>query len=135
MTDSKKQDDLLAEGLRMMDEVYGPGVGEQTKAVSDMPFPSETVRHLFGEIWNRPHLSIRDRRLLVIGATAMLGRADLMEVQVKGAILNGELDDKQLEEAALHLAFYTGWGNTTQTWRGIQAAKQSVAEERKKNGE
>ena len=48
----------------------------------DVPFPSKTAEILFGEIWNRPQLSIRDRRLLVIGATAMLGRADLIEQQV-----------------------------------------------------
>lgn len=130
MSDNK-QDELLAKGLEMMDVVYGPGVGEQTKAVSDFPFPSETVRHLFGEIWNRPGLSVRDRRLLVIGATATMGRADLIEVQVRGALLNNELDDQALEEIALHMAFYAGWGNTTNLWKGIQAAKKAVAEEKK----
>lgn len=132
MTDKgdKKQDQLLAEGKRMMDEVYGPGVADMTGPLEDIPFPGETIRHLFGEIWNRPHLSVRDRRLLVLGVTAMLGRADLVETQVVGAIRNGELDDNQLEEAALHLAFYAGWGNTTAVWQGIQAAKKKVAEER-----
>lgn len=132
MSNDKTQDELLTEGLAMMDAVYGPGVSEMTNAVADYPYPGETVRHLFGEIWNRPGLSIRDRRLLVIGATAMMGREDLIQIQVRGAILNGELDDQALEEVALHLAFYSGWGNTTATWRGIQAAKKQVAEENKK---
>lgn len=131
MTENDKpKDELLAKGLAMMDEVYGPGVSDMTAMVADYPYPGETVRHLFGEIWNRPHLSIRDRRLLVLGATAMLGRPDLVEVQVRGAILNNELDDNQLEEVALQLAFYAGWGNTTAVWKGIQEAKKKVAEER-----
>jgi len=84
MTENDKpKDELLAKGLAMMDEVYGPGVSDMTAMVADYPYPGETVRHLFGEIWNRPHLSIRDRRLLVLGATAMLGRPDLVEVQVR----------------------------------------------------
>lgn len=126
----KPKDELLQKGLDMMDTVYGPGVASQTSAVADYPFPGETVRHLFGEIWNRPGLSVRDRRLLVIGATAMMGRADLIQVQIRGAILNEELSDEELEEIALHMGFYAGWGNTTNVWRGIQAAKQQVAEEK-----
>jgi 4-carboxymuconolactone decarboxylase len=81
------------------------------------------VNHLFGDIWNRPGLSIRDRRLLVIGATAMMGRDDLIEIQVKGAILNGELTDEQLDEIPLLMLFYAGAGNTTSTFKGIQAAR------------
>lgn len=122
---SNGRDELLERGLAMMDAVYGPGVAEQTSAIADAPFPGETIRHLFAEIWSRPQLSIRDRRLLVIGATAMMGRADLIETQVKGALVNNELSDAELEEIALHLAFYAGWGNTTATWRGIQAAKKA----------
>jgi alkylhydroperoxidase/carboxymuconolactone decarboxylase family protein YurZ len=65
---------------------------------------------------------VRDRRLLVIGATAALGRADLIEVQIKGALERGELKKPELDEIGLHLAFYVGWGNSTALMRGIQAA-------------
>jgi 4-carboxymuconolactone decarboxylase len=134
MTDEKQKqkrnkDELLSRGLEMMDRVYGPGVSEMARPGSEVPFISETIRHQFAEIWSRPHLSIRDRRLLVIGATAMLGREDLIEVQVLGALRNKELDEDQLEEAVLHLAFYAGWGNATAVSRGIQAAKKRYAEE------
>ncbi|MFA7555719.1 MAG: carboxymuconolactone decarboxylase family protein [Spongiibacteraceae bacterium] len=129
MSDNTK-DELLQKGLNMMDTVYGPGVAEMSKPAADTPFVGETIRHLFGEIWSRPGLSVRDRRLLVLGATAMLGRADLIEIQVRGAILNNELSNEELEEAALQLAFYAGWGNTTTVWGGIQAAIKKIAEEK-----
>src|SRR5690554_3395241 len=132
MSDNQETDALLAKGLEMMDKVYGPGVAEMVTATAHLPFPGETVRHQFAEIWSRPGLSIRDRRLLVFGATAMLGRSDLIEIQVLGALRNGELDDEQLEEVALHLAYYAGWGNATAVWRGIQAAKKRFAEEQAK---
>lgn len=38
--------------------------------------------HLFADIWSRPELAVRERRLLVIGIIAMMGRADIMETQV-----------------------------------------------------
>lgn len=105
----------------MMDKVYGPGFSTNMPEQLD-PYTSETVKHLFGDIWNRPDLSVRDRRLLVIGATAALGRADLMQIQVEGALVNQELTTDQLNEVVLHLAFYVGWGNATAAHRGISAA-------------
>jgi 4-carboxymuconolactone decarboxylase len=110
-------------GLDMVDKVYGAGYHATMTPMKGMPFVDETVNHLFGEIWSRPGLSIRDRRLLVIGATAMLGRDDLIETQVKGGILNGEFTDEQLDEIPLLMLFYAGAGNTTMTFRGIQAAR------------
>jgi 3-hydroxyisobutyrate dehydrogenase-like beta-hydroxyacid dehydrogenase/alkylhydroperoxidase/carboxymuconolactone decarboxylase family protein YurZ len=127
--------DPLQRGLAMMDAVYGPGFAASMPEQLD-PYTNETVQHLFGDIWSRPNLSVRDRRLLVIGATAALGRADLMQIQVQGALTNQELTTDQLGEAVLHLAFYVGWGNATSAHRGVSAAiaahntaAQSAAEE------
>lgn len=118
---SAADEDPLQRGLAMMDKVYGPGFSTNMPEQLD-PYTSETVKHLFGDIWNRPDLSVRDRRLLVIGATAALGRADLMQIQVEGALVNQELTTDQLNEVVLHLAFYVGWGNATSAHRGISAA-------------
>ncbi len=119
----KTADERYQAGLDMVDKVYGAGYSATMTPMKGMPFVDETVNHLFGEIWSRPGLSIRDRRLLVIGATAMLGREDLIETQVKGGILNGEFTDEQLDEIPLLMLFYAGAGNTTMTFRGIQAAR------------
>ena len=88
------------------------------------PYLSETVENLFANVWAAPHLSMRDKRLLVIGATTMLGRADLLEVQIAGAIANKEITDEQFEEMTLLMLFYAGAGNTTALSRGIDAAKK-----------
>lgn len=110
-------------GLDMVDKAYGAGSREMMAGMDGIPFVNETVTHLFGEIWSRPGLSMRDRRLLVIGATAMLGRADLVAIQVAGAIVNGELDEEQLAEIPLHMLFYAGAGNTTALHQGILQGK------------
>jgi 4-carboxymuconolactone decarboxylase len=108
-------------GLKTMDAVYGPGFSKTMPAVSN-PMLEDTIDHLFGEIWSRPGLSIRDRRLLVIGATAALGRADLIEVQARGALQNDELSPGELREAVLQLHYYVGWGNGTHVNNGVEAA-------------
>ncbi|EEA02629.1 hypothetical protein BH160DRAFT_2079 [Burkholderia sp. H160] len=66
------------------------------------PYLDATARIVFGEIWSRPGLSIRDRRLLVIGTTAQMMRRELLETQVVGALANKEFAVNQLHEAVLH---------------------------------
>lgn len=109
------------EGLRTMDRVYGPGFSTNMTGQAG-PYIDDTVDNLFGRIWNRPGLSIRDRRLLVLGATAALGRADLISVQVRGALAADELTREQLDEAVLQLAYYVGWGNATEVQKGVADA-------------
>lgn len=125
-------DEKLARGLDVATQVYGdPALTKQMASFADQPFSSETIRHLFADIWSRPGLSIRDRRLLVIGATTMLGRADLLEVQIRGGILAGEFTDEELDEMILHMGFYAGWGNTTTLNRAVGEARRTAAEMRK----
>ena len=98
MNDKRKR------GLEMMREVYG-------WEMPDMPgeFFAVTVDHLFAEIWTRPGLSLRDRRLLLLGVIAALGLEDIAAIQVKAALQNEELDAAQLREAAVFLTHYVGW--------------------------
>lgn len=91
-------------GLEMMRKVYG-------WEVSDGPgdFFGITADHLFGEIWTRPGLSMRDRRLLLIGMLAGQGLNDVLDIQLPAALGNGELDEDELRELAIFLTHYIGW--------------------------
>lgn len=111
------------QGLAMMDTVYQANHSERMKDGKDSPFVAQSVEYLFGTIWSMPSLSMKEKRLLVIGATTMLGRSDLIETQIGGALANGELSDEQLEEIAMLMSLYAGIGNSTALYRGIQTAK------------
>lgn len=91
-------------GLERMEEVYGFDM-------SDGPgdFFGYTADHLFADIWNRPGLSDRDRRLLLIGLLAGTGGHDVLNIQIPAAYGNGELDDEALREIVVFLAHYAGW--------------------------
>ena len=114
-------------GLEVFDAVYGPGAADMVTAYKDRPFNQEIVANQFGKLWGNPAMSIRDKRLMVLGATAMLGRADLVEIQMTGALINEEFTDEQLDFIPLFVLFYAGAGNTTALFRGIEAAKARVA--------
>lgn len=120
--------DKWAKGIEVFDAVYGKGSSSMVEAAPRSDYLNETVEHLFGDIWGASALSIRDKRLMVIGATTMLGRADLLEIQIAGAIVNGEITDEQFEEMKMLMLFYAGAGNTTALVRGIDAARKRAAE-------
>jgi 4-carboxymuconolactone decarboxylase len=120
--------DAWKKGLEVVDEVYGPNSHKMMDGMEDSLFVQETVSHLFADVWTLPNLSTRDKRLLVIGATTMMGRADLLEVQLAGAIINKELTDEQMEEMLVLMLFYCGAGRTTSLNRGIAAAKKRAEE-------
>jgi len=63
---------------------------------------------LFGDIWERPGLSKRDRSLITVAALIALNRPDQLRSHLKRAVGNG-LKKDELIEAITHLAFYAGW--------------------------
>jgi len=71
---------------------------------------SLTDELLFGDIWERPGLSKRDRSLITVAILVALYRTDAMVAHMKRAIDNG-LTLEELIEAITHIAFYAGWPN------------------------
>jgi 4-carboxymuconolactone decarboxylase len=93
-------------GLEKMETVYG---FDMTDGTGD--FFGITADHLFADIWTRPGLSDRDRRLILIGMLAGQGAADVLGIQVPAAYGNGELDDEALREIVIFVCHYAGWPN------------------------
>jgi 4-carboxymuconolactone decarboxylase len=65
---------------------------------------------LFGDVWERPGLSKRDRSLITVSALIALNRPDQLRAHLAIARNNGVTED-ELVEAMTHLAFYAGWPN------------------------
>jgi len=67
---------------------------------------TETV--LFGDVWERPGLSKRDRSLITVAALVALNRTQQLEGHLQRALANGVTKD-EIVELITHLAFYSGW--------------------------
>ena len=67
---------------------------------------SETV--LYGDVWERPGLSKRDRSLISVAALVALYRGDQLPGHLERALANG-VTREELGELITHLAFYAGW--------------------------
>jgi 4-carboxymuconolactone decarboxylase len=97
-------------GIAKMQEVYGFSVDpDQIPG----PYVDFTVDHLFGTVWTRSALDIRDRRLMTIGVLAALGLSHLVEIQFRSALERGELTEEQVRETVVHLTHYIGWPLST----------------------
>ncbi len=104
---SGKFDDLPEQrriGLEKMEEVYG---FDMTDGAGD--FFGYTADHLFAEIWNRPGLTNRDRRLLLIGLLIGSNQHDVLTIQVPAALSSGDLTPEALREITILASYYAGW--------------------------
>ena len=57
-----------ARGLEIVEQVYGPGSSALMKGGEASPFVSETVAHIFGDIWSRPGLNVAESYLAFAAA-------------------------------------------------------------------
>jgi 4-carboxymuconolactone decarboxylase len=129
--------------LEVYDQVYGTrrvdtaalrGDGERLSAsVSDAArtqrlteslgavapkFAQLTNHVVFGDLWRRPDLSLRDRSLVTIVALAAMGDDEQLEFYVDRGRESGLTQD-QITEAMTHLAFYAGWSKATRAMTAI----------------
>jgi 4-carboxymuconolactone decarboxylase len=63
---------------------------------------------LYGDVWERPGLSKRDRSLITVAVLMALGRSDQLPGHLERALNNG-VKKEELGELITHLAFYAGW--------------------------
>ncbi|MCW2548899.1 MAG: carboxymuconolactone decarboxylase [Mycobacterium sp.] len=63
---------------------------------------------LFGDVWERPELSPRDRSLITVAALIAGGNSEQLPFHLNRAKDNGLTED-ELKEVITHLAFYAGW--------------------------
>jgi 4-carboxymuconolactone decarboxylase len=63
---------------------------------------------VYGEVWERPGLSKRDRSLITVATLVALGRERQLRGHLERALGNGVTKD-EVGELITHLAFYAGW--------------------------
>jgi 4-carboxymuconolactone decarboxylase len=93
-----------ARGKALMKQVYGWDIDHV-----EGPFVEYTVDHLFAEVWNEGTLTVKERRLMLIGMAAGSGLEDVAGLQLDAAVRLGELDADDLRTIVVFLAHYAGW--------------------------
>ena len=108
---------------------------------NDKPFPTTrerigdvapklvdlTEKVLFGDVWERPGLSKRDRSVITVSALVAMNRTEQLPFHLGRALENGVTKD-ELVELITHLAFYSGWPTAMSAIRLAKEAFQAGAD-------
>ena len=79
-----------------------------------------TADVLFGDVWERPGLSKRDRSLITVATLIALYRTDQLRGHIGRALDNGVTKD-EIGEVINHMAFYAGWPTAS---NAVRVAKE-----------
>ena len=79
----------------------------QTSALT-AEFQDLITRYAWGEIWTRPGLDVRTRRILVLGTLIALGRFEEFRMHARAALKEGGFTEEDLKEIVLQQAIYCG---------------------------
>lgn len=71
---------------------------------------------LFGDVWESPDLSKRDRSLITVAMLAALYRTEELRGHLRRALDNGVTPD-ELKALVTHVAFYAGWPSAVNAGR------------------
>jgi len=125
------EEDRWKRGAETIKKVYAGDVVVPPKGA--MAFTDLMLESLFADVWTREELSMRDRRLILLGVIGALGEKDTFAIQAKAALKNEELDAAQLREVLIMLANYAGYpraagliGVTEQAIASVEKDKQGA---------
>ncbi len=103
------EQERFAKGAANFKKVYGDVLPMPERMDADA-FTSMTFRNLFGDVWDRDQMSMRERRLLILAAIIGQGAdASLFEIHAKSALANREMKHEDLLEVIVTLVSYVGY--------------------------
>jgi 4-carboxymuconolactone decarboxylase len=99
---------------------------ERTKTAFNAEFQDLITRYAWDEIWNRPGLDHRTRRMLVLAMTVALGRWEEFALHVRAALASGDLSQDDLKEVLLQAAIYCGIPAANTAFKEARAVIESL---------
>jgi 4-carboxymuconolactone decarboxylase len=107
MDESERRDAGMKVRRRVLGGAHVDRATAQTTPLT-AEFQDLITRYAWGEIWTRPGLDERSRRILVLGTLIALGRFDEFRVHARAAINEGGFTENDLKEIVLQQAVYCG---------------------------
>jgi len=132
-------------------ELWNPGVdpeermrnGEKCFAdINHVPAPGRTspyttagiLNFVFGEVWQRPGLAIRDRRFITLACVGVDDAITPIRAHYYSALKSRDVTLEEAREVVLHFAVHAGWPKAsfldqvvTESWAKIQAEESQGA--------
>lgn len=123
---NKEEQTRHEKGLAVLKEL-GWGDGAAIMEV-DPDFFELSVGTLFGGVWSRPGLSLRDRELITIAAMIALDRQDGVKPHFRNAHAVG-ITDVEIKEIIFQMMFNGGWSVGVHALKGLKQVRAEQAAE------
>lgn len=99
---------------------------QKNKTPFNAEFQDLITRYCWDEIWNRPGLSHKMRRAIVLSITLAMGRWEEFNLHTRAALQSGDLDRDELKEILLQAAIYAGVPSANTAFREARAVIDSL---------
>lgn len=119
-------DEQREKGLEWFDKV----MGFKPPVIPNDPFLDSTVDHLFANVWARPGLGIKERRIATLVILMQIGNEQTLRLHFGAAMKQKQLTDTEIDELILHVAHYGGWpvaAISSQIVRALRAERDKAA--------
>ncbi|GAB3307399.1 carboxymuconolactone decarboxylase family protein [Haliea atlantica] len=115
-----------ARGEAMIKEVYA---GDVVTPPEGYVFTDVMLEQLFAEVWTRDTLSMRDKRILLLGIIAEKGEPATFKIQLKASLKRGEMTAEEAREMLLFIAQYAGYPRAASMLAPLEEAIAEAASE------
>lgn len=123
---SRDYDDRFGRGMRVLKKMGREKLMLNQKALSEDMYDM-SVGHLFGDVWGRPGLSLRDRQLVTLAANIAMARPTGNHSHYLSSMHLG-ITQREIIEVMIQVGHYCGWPTLSNAVRQLT----EILEEQKK---
>ena len=116
-------------GEEMIKDVYA---GDVIVPPEGYAFTDVMLKQVFAELWTRDTLSMRDKRILLLGIIAEKGESMTFKIQIKASLKRGEINPDEAREFLLFIAQYAGYPRAASM---LGPVEEAIAEFEKETAE
>ena len=126
--------DRFERGMRVLRKMGRENLMLNQKALSEEMYDM-SVGHLFGDVWGRPGLSLRDRQLVTLAANIAMARPSGNHSHYLSSLHLG-ISKREIIEVMIQVGHYCGWPTLSNAVRQFTEIleEQKAAERAKKLG-
>ena len=118
-------------------ELRKQGGEQEFRDVNCIPAPPRGIpyyefgilHYVFGEMWKRPGLSRRDRRLITLASVGLDDTIGPIQSHVNSAMKSGDVNLEEMRELVLQFAAYSGWPKAQFLTQAIEEAHVRITTE------
>jgi 4-carboxymuconolactone decarboxylase len=122
--------DAFEKGMKTRRKVLGDDWVDQSMrnvTAFNAEFQDLITRYAWNEVWNRPRIPHKVRRMMVISTMVALGRWEEFRLHVRAALESGDLEMEDVKEILLQCAVYCGVPAANTAFREARGVLEELA--------